>query len=255
MSPGDPILDKIWSVPPHQDVLVAEPVAPVSSGQPLKVVMIGHDFIRKGGEPLLDALDSVGDELDVHLTVVSSVSRLDYACPAWDSQRLTEVRRRLANHPRVTWQVSLPNPAVIDLICDSHLGVLPTLADTYGYSLLEFMACGLPVIGSSVQAGPEIVDDTVGWRVAVDVDRSGDWTGLQTPASRRHSAYEEARAQVADQLTAIMREARAHPEELARRGGAALQHVRQAHGSQRARRLREVYDESLGVTSEPAQGS
>ena len=136
---------------------------------------------------------------------------------------------------------------MVDLIRRSHLGVLPTLADTYGYSLLEFMAGGLPVIGSAVQAGPEIVADTVGWRVDVAVDRNGDWTGLEVPASRRHHAYEETRARVAEQLAAVLRQARADPEDLARRGVAALTRVREVHGNDRAQRLRKVYEQALSA--------
>ncbi|WP_241627814.1 glycosyltransferase, partial [Rosenbergiella epipactidis] len=38
----------------------------------------------------------------------------------------------------------------------SHIGLLPTWADTYGYSLLEFMAAGCPVISTNVRALTEI---------------------------------------------------------------------------------------------------
>lgn len=243
----DVILSKIHRVPPHQEPLVSRAPEPVSADQPLNVVMVGHDFLRKGGEAVLDAVDQVGEELDVHLSVVSSVARLDYACPTWDQSRLTDVRRRLTGSPRVTWHPALANPDVIELLRRSQLGVLPTLADTYGYSLLEYMACGLPVVGTNVQAGPEIVDDTVGWRIEVDTDSRGDWTGMQLPPSRRHRAYDEARGSLADQLVAVLRQARVHPATTARRGAAALDKVMRKHGSQRAELMRKTYAGAVGL--------
>lgn len=45
----------------------------------------------------------------------------------------------------------------------SDVGLLPTWADTYGYSVLEFQACGCPVISSNTRGLPEINNNEAGW--------------------------------------------------------------------------------------------
>ena len=50
---------------------------------------------------------------------------------------------------------------------DSHVGLLPTWHDTYGYSVLEFQASGCPVISTDIRALPEINNDTCGWVIPI----------------------------------------------------------------------------------------
>ncbi|WP_125140102.1 glycosyltransferase family 4 protein [Clostridium transplantifaecale] len=52
--------------------------------------------------------------------------------------------------------------------------LLPTFADTYGYSLLEMQACGLPVVSTNVRAMPEINDNECGWIAKLPVNEYGE---------------------------------------------------------------------------------
>ena len=54
----------------------------------------------------------------------------------------------------------------------SHIGLLPTFGDTYGFSVLEMQACGCPVITSNIFALPEINNSEVGW--VIDLDKYQD---------------------------------------------------------------------------------
>ena len=45
--------------------------------------------------------------------------------------------------------------------CD--VGLLPTWAESYGYSVLEMQACGLPVVTTNIRALPET--NVCGWKV------------------------------------------------------------------------------------------
>ena len=65
----------------------------------------------------------------------------------------------------------LDNDKVIDLMKKSDVGLLPTWADTYGYSVLEFQSCGCPVISSNTRALPEINNSDVGWLIEMPLTK------------------------------------------------------------------------------------
>lgn len=56
----------------------------------------------------------------------------------------------------------------------SDIGLLPTRADTYGYSILEMQAAGTPVITTNVRAIPEINTDETGWIIEVPKNSMGE---------------------------------------------------------------------------------
>lgn len=56
----------------------------------------------------------------------------------------------------------------------SHIGLLPTYADTYGYSVLEFQAAGCPVITTNIRALTEINDNNVGWIIEIPKSSLGE---------------------------------------------------------------------------------
>jgi glycosyltransferase involved in cell wall biosynthesis len=68
----------------------------------------------------------------------------------------------------------LPNQEVLELMKKSHIGLLPTYADTYGYSVLEFQAAGCPVITTNIRALPEINDNNVGWIIEIPKSSLGE---------------------------------------------------------------------------------
>ncbi len=48
---------------------------------------------------------------------------------------------------------------VVQYIHASDMGILPSIREAFGLSLLEVMGCGLPVLGSNVGGIPEVVSD------------------------------------------------------------------------------------------------
>lgn len=80
---------------------------------------------------------------------------------------------KLENTPWITYIKSLPNKKVLELCKKAHIGCLPTLQDTYGYSTLEMQACGCPVVTTNIRACSEINSDDCGWFVPVKIDNIG----------------------------------------------------------------------------------
>jgi glycosyltransferase involved in cell wall biosynthesis len=93
------------------------------------------------------------DKYEIELTIVSSLNIDNYATkkePS-DVQRVKNFIQK--NSDWINYFPQLPNHEVLELMKKSHVGLLPTYADTYGYSVLEFQAAGCPVITTNVRAG------------------------------------------------------------------------------------------------------
>ena len=72
---------------------------------------------------------------------------------------------------------AVPSPeSVVAMVARGRVdvGLLPTWADTFGYSILEFQACGCPVITTDVRAISEINDWSCGWLIKVPKNDFGE---------------------------------------------------------------------------------
>ena len=137
--------------------------AKMSRGNSLKAVFVGSDFFRKGGGEILRAFIRLRKEYPVDLWIIGDLTRHGYACyPRLDD---TDLHLRLIKENKgwIHWHPALSNTKVLELMRTCDIGLLPTRADTYGYSVLEMQSCGLPVVTTDVRALPEINDDDCGW--------------------------------------------------------------------------------------------
>ncbi|HBR2028446.1 glycosyltransferase [Klebsiella quasipneumoniae] len=130
----------------------------------LNLVFIGRDFYRKGGGELIVAINELLDEgffttVDINLTIVGDINRRDNYCIGQFNDRaafFNHVDRIISKRNNITVYKKLDNTLVMKKLSDSHIGFLPTWADTYGYSVLEMQSEGIPVITSNVRALSEI---------------------------------------------------------------------------------------------------
>jgi len=106
----------------------------------------------------------------------------------------------------VQWHGALPAAGVAEVMRRSHVFCLPSVRESGGAVLLEAMACARPVIGMDFGGPAEVVDEAVGWKVAMP-DEAAAIVGL-------------ARA---------LREAYQQPSEAARRGQRARQRALDEH--------------------------
>jgi glycosyltransferase involved in cell wall biosynthesis len=152
----------------------------------IKFMMVGNAFFRKGGPEVIATMKKVRDQYGygLELTVVSNLSPDGYVMPV-SPQVINNTRIFLQdNRDWITYYPQLPNDEVMELMKKVHIGLLPTYADTYGYSMLEFQACGCPVITTDVRSLPEINDNEKGWMIHVPKNQLGEAI-YDTEAERR----------------------------------------------------------------------
>jgi glycosyltransferase involved in cell wall biosynthesis len=119
-----------------------------AADQPLRLLFVGGDFMRKGGDILLEVFRSR----------FSNVCELDIVTHAAGSAR---------GSARVRFHAAGPNsPELRQLFAEADLFVLPTKADCFGLAAVEAMASGLPVIMGNVGGAPDIVrHGETGWLI------------------------------------------------------------------------------------------
>jgi len=105
----------------------------------MRILFVGGDFSRKGGDLLLKSLASLPD--DVELTLVT--------------------RSPVARGPRIrVFDDLVPNdPRLIELFRSSDMFAIPSRAETFGIAAVEASAMGLPVVASDVGGFRDIVSD------------------------------------------------------------------------------------------------
>ena len=170
------IRNKTHILHPPQELLVTqdEIVNKFDSCDVLELIFVGHDFFRKGGKELVDCLLEYKKQSNanesylcvadrkIHLTVVSCMNYGDYASHATETEML-QYKSLLENELWITFFEKLSNDKVLELCKKAHIGLLPTFADTYGYSVLEMQACGCAMLTTDIRSLPEINNESCGW--------------------------------------------------------------------------------------------
>jgi glycosyltransferase involved in cell wall biosynthesis len=135
--------EKVTVIPPGVDLALwprRDPSqrARANADQPVKLLFVGGEFTRKGGEVLLECFGTGLDErCELHLVTQSPVSP--------------------APNVFVYHNVTANSDTLLRLYAESDIFVFPTLADCAPLSVPEAMAAGLPVVATRVGAIPEMV--------------------------------------------------------------------------------------------------
>jgi glycosyltransferase involved in cell wall biosynthesis len=235
------LLDKTEVLLPPQPVLVRPAAAATDS--PVRFAFVGKEFYRKGGLETLEALLSLqaAGRDDWRATVIGDLdSHGDYASQTTvaDKARALELLERMSC--LVTFRPTpVPYGEVVDLLKLADFYLLPTYADTFGYTALEAQACGAVVVASDVGSLPEFVTE----QTSVVVTLRHHLQGWRIPTGR----VNEVKAEFAALVRAAVARCLDMPvsERNRLRDSATLQ-LRANHDPGRhAARLRELYAEML----------
>jgi glycosyltransferase involved in cell wall biosynthesis len=237
----DAITEKMTILHPVQATRSAHfPPRPPIDGE-LRFALVGREFFLKGGMETLRAFERLSNEgYPVKLTLVSPLTHGDYITKSTPED--TESARALISklHRCVTHYERLDNDKVLQLFSESHVSLLPTMNDTYGFVVLESQAAGCPVISTDSCVLPEINDDSQGWLITVPKDANR--TALHSSAQELRQLSET----IEEGVYATIRRIFADPSTINLKAERAFQRVREQHDPVMiARRQEEIYREAL----------
>jgi glycosyltransferase involved in cell wall biosynthesis len=150
-----------------------------SPRKPVRILMVGGEFQRKGGQMLLEWAERTclkNWELDM-VTWPGELPdwvkvRLDN--PGGDTKACASLAPRLPN-VRIHCGLGGNSPVLMELFERADIFCLPTQADGSSIASLEAMASGLPVIAGAVGGIPELIEDGVTGMLA----KQGDGADMQ----------------------------------------------------------------------------
>lgn len=202
---------------------------------------VGNQFFGKGGREVLRVFKKLcAENPNITLNIISNFSPDSYASHTTqqDVQHLRQELSQLPENIKILGTIS--NEEVIKTLCHSHVALLPTYADTYGYFVLEAQACGCPVVTSDIRALPEINNNECGWLINVIKDENGNAI-LNTSEQRRIFSKE-----IMEQLAQIIEQIIKNPLEIIVKGKKAIKRIKNIHSpNQHANQLYKVYSNSV----------
>jgi glycosyltransferase involved in cell wall biosynthesis len=128
-----------------------QPRAQRIDGPVRRIAFFGRLEERKGIRPFIEALNALPNDL-LHDLDVEFIGR---PTPAWTPDR---VQALLTDGVRTSFETDLDQPeALVRLTRPGTLAVMPSYAETFGYTVRECLDCGIPFIASDVAAIRELV--------------------------------------------------------------------------------------------------
>lgn len=162
-------------------------------GEHLHLTFVGGHFGRKGGAACVRAAEiALARGLPVTFHIVSTLqvgtsNWLDPTLPGFFEPCISKL-----GLPNIRFSQGLPNGEVRALLGRSHFLLLPTLGDTFGFSMIEAMAEHTPVMASRLTAVPEVVAHGMnGYLLDIPATPSGEWA--YTNHALRHTEEYAAR--------------------------------------------------------------
>jgi len=159
------ILPKIKQLYPPQRLFSRDPLKEkrTSLDKRLRFMFVGRQFYHKGGLEVLRCFNRLSKKYEFELIIVSTLSN-DWP-EYFDEQIVSEVEDiiKKSNGRWLKYYYQLDNSSLIELMQTTDVGLLPTYRDTFGYSVLEFQACGCPVITTDIRALTELNNCETGW--------------------------------------------------------------------------------------------
>lgn len=168
------IIKKITVIHPPQEIYCKD-IEEKRYDDEIRFIFVGRDFFGKGGEQIINVFEKLRKEnlnIKIKLIVVSSFSNTNVNRPTLEKEM--KYKKIVQEADYIEYYSEIDNDKVLEMIMGCHIGLLPTWADTYGYSVLEFQACGCPVISTDVRALSEINNNEVGWLIKVDKNAFGE---------------------------------------------------------------------------------
>ncbi len=229
---------KLTILHPSQKMVVKE-YAEKKLPEKIRFIIAGHRILGKGGYEILKVfIDLYKKYKDIELIVISKLHTADYLRNEETEKRLAEVKKMIEENKNtfITYYPELPNAQVIELMKNSHVALLPSYDDTYGYTVLEAQACGCPIITTDIMAFPEINNNEIGWIIEVPKTTFG------RPDAFSLQSYHLFSRILIENLEVIIKNIIENPAQIKTKGAMALKKIYEKHNPEKnALILQETY--------------
>lgn len=228
---ADAIKRKMRIVHPPQQLLVTSIADKPTDSGPLKLIFVGRDFYRKGGAEIVLAVNELIESgkisaKDIDVTLVGDLDKKsNYVHGEFqdNNQFHARIESLVKDLPCITHFTSLSNEQVMQKFITSHIGLLPTWGDTYGYSVLEMQACGCPVMTTNVRALTEINPSESGWMINVPCNK------FKEIVINSHDDKENVRKAIVSGLKTSISDAISDKKEIHRKAQASIERIKHSH--------------------------
>lgn len=229
------LMSKTKVLHPPQEVLITEEAFEEKhKTKKIHFIFVGGAFFIKGGREVIETLSEFEDRYDFDLTLISSLLYDDYFTKT-SYEEMVRCRRIIHDCEWIDYYESLDNRDVLEKCKEATIGLLPSVADTYGYAVLEMQAAGCPVITTNVRAFSETNNEHCGWVCQLPVDELG-FCMEQDSRVWPDMLKLELRRCFEDIFT--------HPENIEEKGRNALERIREMHNPYKYQEeLRSVVEE------------
>ena len=237
------IREKMSVLYPPQELLITleEIKQKFANMQKVKFLYVGNQVKRKGGAEVLKVFQELYRKYpDFSLVFIGSLDG-NYNNFYLDEKEKIEIQNIIQNADWLEYHEKVTNEEVLKLAKQAHIGLLPSMGDTFGFSVLEMQACGCPVITTDRQALPEINNGQCGWLINTkDVQLShGDDFGHYT-----RNEVDTLSEYIRTQLKQIIIDSFDNPKQLGEKANWAYCRVKKKHSTEMYETyLRNIYCE------------
>ena len=150
--------------PPQELLITREEISQkFADVQSVKFLYVGSQVKRKGGAEVLKAFRELSCKFsNFSLVFIGNLSG-NYNNFYLDEKEKKEIQNVIQHADWLEYHEKVTNEEVLKLAKQAHVGLLPSMGDTFGFSVLEMQASGCPVITTDRQALPEINNNRCGW--------------------------------------------------------------------------------------------
>ncbi len=134
-------------IDPHDLGVDGPPPQPGPRSGPLRMLTVGRLSVEKGLDHLLAACRLLDPGIDYELTIAGT------------GPLEADLRAAASDLPRVRFAGAVPRASLGALYRHHHLFVTATLNEAFALVALEALACGLPILGTDIEALRAVVSE------------------------------------------------------------------------------------------------
>lgn len=241
------VKEKMTVIYPPQDLLISPEEIQIKydHAEKVKFLYVGSQVKRKGGAEVLKVFDQLRKKYDsFSLTFVGKLND-NYNNFYLDAKEREEIQHIITHADWLEYHEKLSNEEVLKRAKQAHVGLLPSMGDTFGFSVLEMQSCACPVVTTDRQALPEINNDQCGWIINtndIPLSHGDDF------AHYSREEIDSLSKMIRKELKNIVADILENRDGLCRKATLALTRIEHAHSpEQYAFQLKEIYKKALCI--------